>query len=246
MAPSAAFTIPLSLTLRASRARLSARCTTRIAVSACAPQPGAAKIGDTADGGTDDSAATAAAATLRQAAAAYVSRSARPSSSLVSDALVTTERNARRLRTPVDGESLRGQWRLVLTRAVKPRAPLPEALYFPVDARATFSGDGEGPIRFDNCVRLGNAARLTLTGPARWTAARSLLAFTFTEVAVRLGPLRWSRSGLDKEGDTLEGRKDGTLPFFTFFLVTGEIAAARGRSGGLALWARLPDTVDEA
>lgn len=194
---------------------------------------------------TESSVMAAAAATfvLKKAATAYVSGGRRPESSTVSVSLRQLEKEQKRNKIKSDGELLYGQWRLVFTADTKTKNPLTKALYFPLRAHQSFlrDGDGDGGI-FDNGIFwFGGGACFRVRGPFRWVAPRNRMEFTVDEVTIKIGPWEWTKNGLDKEGGTLEGRTAKTLPFFTFFSIRNDIMSARGRSGGLALYARVPD-----
>lgn len=61
------------------------------------------------------------------------------------------------------------------------------------------------------------------------------LSFDFDTLALRLGPAKFDIPLKDKVKDYTPGPKD---PFFLFFYVDENLVAARGRSGGVAFWAR--------
>lgn len=186
--------------------------------------------------------AAAAAFVLTKAASAYTKGGRRPGGSTVTTALLQLEREQRRNKIKSDIDLLYGQWRLVFTADEKTKNPLLKAVYFPVRAQQTFiPGDKDAGV-FDNGIFLfGSTVFFRFRGPARWQPKMSRLEFTVDELEVKIGSFRWKKAGLDKEGPTLEGRTAKTLPFFTFFSIRKDILAARGRSGGLALYARVPD-----
>ena len=93
-------------------------------------------------------------------------------------------------------------------------------------------------------------------GPFVWRERLNMLEFTFTRVSLGLGPLGpWSVDIDDGKWDAVKeaeqtassgqgkiergaGSKPGANPFFKFVYTDEECIAARGRGGGLALWAR--------
>lgn len=175
---------------------------------------------------------SAAKVTLLEACDGYIKGGSRPQAKKVSEALVATAKASRKSKGTVDSELIRsGKWRLIL--AAEQQGMLKD-FYFPFHVEAVW-GD-----RFVNTVLLG-PGKFVIEGPARWVPEKSILEFTFSDVTVSLGPLKFERKGLDKEGSTLEGRTAKTLPFFSFFLADNEVAGARGRSGGLALWRRISE-----
>lgn len=192
--------------------------------------------------------APAATVVLVEAARAYTAGGKRPLPSSVVTALLQIEREQKRNKVRSDLSLLHGQWRLVFTTDDKSKFPPFRALYFPIRAHQTFFHGGEKGDIFDNAVFLGRALSMRLSGAYRWEAAMNRLVFTVSKIVLKLGGLGWEKDGLDKEDATLkggasalEGRTAKTLPFFTFFLIRSDILAARGRSGGLALYARVPN-----
>lgn len=68
------------------------------------------------------------------------------------------------------------------------------------------------------------------------------MEFTFSKMAVKIGPIKpFVFDDIDREGGTLESRTAKTLPFFTFFYARNNLMAARGRTGGVALFQRVED-----
>ena len=93
-----------------------------------------------------------------------------------------------------------------------------------------------------------------------------MLEFTFTRVSLALGPLGpWSKDiddgklesvnaaeqnassgqGMIEKSD-VKSSKPGANPFFKFVYTDYKCIAARGRGGGLALWARVGDPETDA
>lgn len=189
-------------------------------------------------------AAAAATLILKKAATTYINGGRKPDGKAVSQALRQLEKEQKKNKIKSDLELLYGQWRLVFTADEKTKNPFLKAVYFPLRAHQSFFRDcptGEDGI-FDNGVFLSaTSAFFRIRGPFRWVPPRNRMEFTVDELQVKLGPWEWTKNGLDKEGPTLEGRTAKTLPFFTFFTIRNDILCARGRSGGLALYARVPD-----
>lgn len=193
-------------------------------------------------------AAAAATLILQRAAKSYIAGTKRPSNSDLSGALFEIEKFQRRNKSISDVEKLYGQWRLIFVSDIRSKNPFLKSYYFPVRAHQTFLreevGD-EAPVGdvFDNGIFLNNGfASLHVRGPMRWVSERNRLEFSVDMCTVKVGNWEWKKEGLDKEGYSLEGRSVKTLPFFTFFLLRDDLAAARGRSGGVALYARVPES----
>jgi len=157
----------------------------------------------------------------------------------------------------VNGEELNGKWRLVYTSGTKKVAanlnragfggsyfPLPAVQSFDVAAGRIRNGIYLGPVKF------------FFDGPFVWREKLSMLEFTFTRVSLGLGPLgpwsfdiddgKWDavkaaeQSASEGQGKVEKGKasKPGANPFFKFVYTDDKCIAARGRGGGLAMWAR--------
>jgi hypothetical protein len=84
-------------------------------------------------------------------------------------------------------------------------------------------------------------AALQFDGP--FLLAGKKLAFDFDKLSLKLFGLKGS-FGLKSAGYSLPTASDAVrkLPFFLFAHADGELVVARGRSGGLALWAKAKPT----
>jgi hypothetical protein len=84
-----------------------------------------------------------------------------------------------------------------------------------------------------------------MPGRAEATAPAQVLAFQFDTLSLRLGagkPLRIKLGGPAAERLARgKGAPAKANPFFKWVYADGALAAARGRSGGLALWKRHAD-----
>jgi len=136
------------------------------------------------------------------------------------------------------------QWRLVFTSSAADLASLRKGgagggKFFPVTAVQSWappSSDAEGDGHITNGVYLGHWASLRFDGPFRLSGKR--LAFDFSQISLRLLGLRGSFSLKPTDYVLPTAHKtEGKLPFFLFAYADGELVVARGRSGGLAMWA---------
>jgi hypothetical protein len=189
------------------------------------------------------SALAAAAATLILKRASTGARDRRPPASTVANALLQLEREQRRNRAVTDISELVGQWKIAVIANPTSANILSRPMYFPVRSRQTFIAGEGGPETgvFDNGLFvLGSEMRFR--GPYRWVGGKAnRLEFTFTSLSFKIGPFGpFVFDGIDKEGSELGTRTAKHLPFFTFFLGRNGIAAARGRSGGISLYTRIP------
>ncbi|WP_017299038.1 hypothetical protein [Nodosilinea nodulosa] len=166
----------------------------------------------------------------------------------VTAALLKAERQTKQLRHQFSPEALLGTWRLRFTAPKKPayKAGQPTAggFYVPSLAAATisFSRDDGDRLTIQNQLQVG-PARLRFTGPAKLLPKKNLLAFDFVRLQLLVGDRAVVslslRSKSAKAGDFATASV-AKLPFFSFFAAQESYLAARGRSGGLALWARQP------
>ncbi|AFZ24377.1 hypothetical protein Cylst_2140 [Cylindrospermum stagnale PCC 7417] len=188
---------------------------------------------------------------LFQAATAYRGQGGElPTASLLVNALLQAEKAAKQQRLNYAFESLVGEWRLCFatgTRKVRKRGGiiLGKGFYLPkfVAAHISFNANLEtdsGKGEIGNQVQLGSLM-LKLTGPAQYLGKKNLLAFDFTQMLLSLfglviynGRIRSSKF----QAEDFYNQSIAKQPFFGFFLVTEDFIAARGRSGGLALWIR--------
>ena len=169
-------------------------------------------------------------------------------------------------KTNVSGEKLTGKWRLIYTTGTKKVAAninrTGGGSYFPIPAVQSFDLKS-GRIR--NGIYLG-PLKFFFDGPFIWREKLNMLEFTFTRVSLALGSLGpWSKdiddgkwaavkaaeqnasSGQGKiEKSDVKASKPGANPFFKFVYTDDKCIAARGRGGGLALWARVGEPETDA
>ncbi|MGB3199999.1 MAG: hypothetical protein WBA99_03800 [Nodosilinea sp.] len=177
-----------------------------------------------------------------------IASGAKLDSRLVTAALLKAERLTKQQRQQISAEALLGTWQLRFTAAnkpvYKPGQPTQKGFYIPGLAIATigFSRNDADQLTIQNQLQVG-PTRLRFTGPAKLLPKKNLLAFDFVRLQVLVGgfslinlPLR-SKAAKAGEFATTSVAK---LPFFAFFTAQPGYIAARGRSGGLALWAKQP------
>lgn len=188
---------------------------------------------------------------LKHAAKAYLEGGRKPSPVVVREAILQLEKVQKRNKIKSDVAKLYGQWRLIFTGDKTIQNPVTRALFFPIRAHQTFNrkddddDDAHKDGEFDNAVIIiPSFLFFRIVGPMRWVSKANRMEFSVDRLVLKIGPFEWIKNGLDKEGYSLEGRTAKTLPFFTFFSIRDDILVARGRSGGIALYYRVPD--DEA
>lgn len=186
-------------------------------------------------------------ATLAAAARDRDQPQQRPSGKVVTAALLAAEKTAKQHRLTLPPESLFGTWRLCFSAPKKPHyyagEPIGNGFYVPALAVAQISFQpvaATDRLAIDNQLQVGPLT-VAFHGPAKAPGRQNLLAFDFNQLTVKLfGANLYSgavRSQVAKSGP-FEAAPVGKLPFFAFFLAEPDYIAARGRGGGLALWAK--------
>jgi hypothetical protein len=178
------------------------------------------------------------------------SKHTKPDSIDVAQALRETERSEKRFLAADAYPQLLGTWRLVFVSKAKKSS----GQWIPswVQIQITYGKDTTTPFkpvaietprflgRVYNQVKLG-VLKLTLSGPTAFNPANGILAFDFTRFTVELAERSLfsaaMRGGTEREAEFYD------LPlkqqaFFRFFWITPQGIAARGKGGGLALWAK--------
>jgi len=180
----------------------------------------------------------------------------KPSPDAVVAALLEAEKNAKTNKIRYSFEQLIGIWQLCFitgTKKTRQKAGivLGAGRYIPqwiakiqiaYSAESVAGGEENSETgRVENSVQVG-AIVLTLSGPTKFLVNKNILAFDFTRITVKLlGKTVYQgfiRGGEAREADFFS-LSVGKQAFFAYFLVEEAIIAARGRGGGLALWARV-------
>jgi hypothetical protein len=167
----------------------------------------------------------------------------RPTTAALVKALLQMEKAAK--RQTLTAEQLLGTWRLHFSSRgkVKLTDAKRRGFYMPgwLPAQIGFAQqEMQGaPLTITNQVAIG-AVRLKLSGPARFSEKRNLLAFDFTRMEIQLlGKTVYSgKFPSPRDGQEFMQVPIGKLPFFAFFVANDDLIAARGRGGGLAIWMR--------
>lgn len=166
----------------------------------------------------------------------------------VTAALLKAEQQTKQQRRQFSIEALLGTWRLRFTAPKKPAykagQPTASGFYIPRLAVATisFSRDADDRLTIQNQLQVG-PSQLRFTGPAKFLPKKNLLAFDFVRLQVLVGGLRVINLPLPGKTSTVgdfAAASVAKLPFFSFFAAQASYVAARGRSGGLALWVKQP------
>jgi hypothetical protein len=169
----------------------------------------------------------------------------RPSVTAVTQALLEAEQRTRRDRQQFTEAALIGEWRLCFSTMGKLKLgdQRLRGFYLPgwLPAKIGFATieNSDTPIVITNQITVG-LVTLKLSGPAKYSPKRNLLAFDFTQIEVCiLGKSVYNGSfPSPRSGKEFMAIPIGKLPFFAFFAVTDRYIAARGRGGGLAIWVK--------
>lgn len=182
-----------------------------------------------------------------------------PSPASVVEALLECEKAAKKSKQPYEFKELIGTWRLCFitgTKKTRQRAGIVmgSGRYLPrwVKIQLSYSPTTASEVpaeteaiagQMHNFVQFGSL-QLALTGPAKFIPGKNILAFDFTRLMVKCFGIKFY-DGFIRGGEQSEanfyGKPVKNQAFFAYFLVAPEAIAARGRGGGLALWAKVND-----
>lgn len=197
--------------------------------------------------------------TLTQVAITFPGKNNRPTAQAVVTALLDAEKAAKQQRLSYPLRSLLGKWSLCFTAPrhahFKENTAIGKGFYLPqiAPAQISFSAAEPGRETDSGNLAIGNQVRvgfclLRLTGPARYSSQKNLLAFDFTQLQLSLLGQTIYQGGFpggQTKAKNFDHQPIAKLPFFAFFLVTESLIAARGRGGGLALWVKEADAGDQ-
>ncbi|MEB3216923.1 MAG: hypothetical protein VKN72_11950 [Nostocales cyanobacterium 94392] len=172
-----------------------------------------------------------------------------PASEAVVKALIEAEKTAKQTKVNYSYSQLIGNWRLGFitgTKKTRKRAGvvlgagrfLPKLVKIQLTYSQSETSQEQGNV--ENSVELG-LFKIVLTGSVQFWSKKNILAFDFTRMALSLSGLNlyqgYIRGGKDREA-TFYKQTLKQQAFFTYFLVEDNYIAARGKGGGLALWAK--------
>lgn len=130
------------------------------------------------------------------------------------------------------------RWRLVFTTGTKEVAAALRnsgagggGKYFPITAVQKWDASKN---EIENGIFLGHLIALTFRGPYKFTGKK--LQFDFDTIAIKLGPK--FEFPLKAKINPASYVPDPKGPFFIFVYVDEKVCVARGRGGGIAMWAR--------
>lgn len=182
-----------------------------------------------------------------------IAKSNKPTSQEVVNALIEAEKNAHKTKLKHDFEQLMGNWNLCfITGTKKSRQKfanfMGEGFYLPsfikiminysIDSDFNSSELREKIGKVENTVNVG-LVKFSVTGPIKFISNKNILAFDFNHLTLSiLGKKIYStniRGGKTSEQSFYQDSVKNQA-FFSYFLITENFIAARGRGGGLALW----------
>jgi len=183
--------------------------------------------------------------------AAIQTKNPKPNSKTVVDALLTAEKTNHQNKQKYEFNQLIGSWRLHFITGTKNSRQkfgnfigagfyLPPFIQININYSPQENSQAQTEIKgkVENQVKFG-LVELSVTGPIKFLSKKNILAFDFIHLSLSiLGKKAYQtdmRSGTKSEADfyTTNIKQQA---FFSYFLVTEEFIAARGRGGGLALW----------
>jgi hypothetical protein len=185
---------------------------------------------------------------IQQIANSLNSQTNLPLSTEVVAALLEAEKTSKKQKISYSFEQLVGTWRLSFvtgTKKAKSRlgVALGEGRYLPrflkIHLTYRYAQDSSStPIEVENNVSIG-ALQISLTGPVKFLSPQNIVAFDFIQMQIKFLGLTlyngYVRGGL-KTATNFEHEPISKQAFFTYFYVSEEAIAARGKGGGLALW----------
>jgi hypothetical protein len=172
----------------------------------------------------------------------------RPTTTEMVAALQAAEIAARKEKLVIPFESLLGEWRLCFAVGASKNKQrggikLGRGYYLPkfTPASITFTGDLHSATGTVTNRLLVGSIQIEFGGPCRYPNKKNLLAFDFTQIQLKVLGLKVYQGNIrsgKRGGKDFEQLSIADLPFFAFFWAGENGIAARGRSGGLALWVR--------
>ncbi len=176
-------------------------------------------------------------------------KTSKPASNEIVSALLSAEKYSHQHKPKYNVEQLIGNWQLYFITGTKNSQKklgniLGSGFYLPFLTQVIISysfAQNSNQGRVENTVKFG-LVKFSIDGPCKFIDKKNIVAFDFTYLIMEiLGKkvyqtnIRNGRKGEDKFYET----KINKQAFFSYFLVTEKLIAARGRGGGLALWKKL-------
>lgn len=171
----------------------------------------------------------------------------KPKSEIMVKALLEAEKNSHTHKPKYEFSQLIGDWQLYFITGTKNSQKtlgkiIGSGFYLPpiVQVLISYQSQDNHPHqgRIKNLVKVGLVS-FSIDGPCKFISKKNIIAFDFTYLnMIILGQNMYQtniRNGRESEGKFYQ-QNISKLAFFSYFLVTDNLMAARGRGGGLALW----------
>lgn len=183
---------------------------------------------------------------------AVSSKNSPPKSQILVEALLAAEKDSHQHKTQHEFEQLIGDWQLHFITGTKNTQKklgnfLGGGFYLPSIFQVIISYSLGENLEENNQGRIANIVKFGLVkfiidGPCKFMTKKNIMAFDFTYLKMFiLGTKTYEmniRNGKDSEAKFYETNINRQA-FFSYFYVTENAIAARGRGGGLALWKKL-------
>lgn len=181
---------------------------------------------------------------------AVSSKNSSPKSQILFEALLEAEKHSHKQKLQNEFEQLLGHWQLHFITGTKNSQKklgnfLGSGFYLPsifqviISYSATENVTNKG--RIENIVKFG-LVKFIIDGPCKFIEKKNIMAFDFTYIKMFiLGTKTYGkniRNGKDSEAKFYETNVSQQA-FFSYFYVSENTIAARGRGGGLALWKKI-------
>ena len=184
---------------------------------------------------------------LKIVANLYENSSDLPEPSRLVTALLEQEKASKKGKISYSFADLIGCWKLrFITGTKKTRKKagivLGSGRYIPrlIKIQIVYQGDRLNTGRVTNSVNTAGVS-FSLTGPIKFILAKNILAFDFTTIKITVFGIPiyngYLKNGREKEAE-FERQSLKHQAFFSYFFISDNAIAARGRGGGLALWTR--------
>ncbi len=176
-----------------------------------------------------------------------------PSAKDTLSALLTAEKNSHHHKIQYQSSQFVGNWQLCFINGTnKSRSQFANLLkdgfylpsFTPIKIAYSFGDDAPDKCnqgRVINTVSVG-LVKFTIEGPCQFNSQKNILAFDFTYLTMFiLGAKIYSKNvrGGKTSDQKFFSQSLKNQAFFSYFLVTDKLIAARGRGGGLALWKKI-------
>ncbi len=176
-----------------------------------------------------------------------------PKGQVLVEALLAAEKHSHQRKSQYQFEQLKGCWQLHFITGTKNSQKkfgniLGGGFYIPSIFKIIISYSAIGNLekslnqgRIENIVKFG-LVKFCVDGPCKFICKKNIMAFDFTYLKMWILDVKIYemniRNGRNSEANFYETNINRQA-FFSYFYVTENVIAARGRGGGLALWKKV-------